>query len=79
MLEKDISINGLAILTDDPDLDTFYREKVVGGPGAFVITADGFEDFARAMVAKLIREILPQLTRNGGGGWRNEHRLTRRR
>jgi hypothetical protein len=30
---------------------------VVGGPGAFVITAESYEDFADAVLKKLIIEI----------------------
>lgn len=60
-----ITVNGLVILVGDMDLgiladeDTtaHYRDFVVGGPGAFLIIADGFEDFARAMQEKLLREI----------------------
>ena len=52
-----ITINGLPILTDLPGLDQYYRENVVGGPGAFVIPAENFESFAAAILNKLIREI----------------------
>ncbi len=52
-----ITVNGLAILTDDPDLDRYYRAEVVGGFGAFVIAAGSIDDFARAMRLKLLREI----------------------
>ena len=53
----EVVINGLAILSDDPDLDIYYRARVASGPGSFVISADGFEDFERAMRLKLLREI----------------------
>jgi len=52
-----IQINGLAILTDEPDLERYYRENVVTGPGAFVIAASDYRDFAHAMRRKLFREI----------------------
>ena len=52
-----ITINGLAILSDEPDLDQYYRETVVGGAGAFLIVADDYEDFVSAIRRKLIREI----------------------
>lgn len=51
-----VTINGLAVLTDVPELDDWYRRNVITGPGAFVIAAD-YEDFARAMRIKLLREI----------------------
>jgi Protein of unknown function (DUF1194) len=34
-----------------------YRREVVGGPGAFVVTAEDRRDIARALRAKLVREI----------------------
>jgi hypothetical protein len=40
-----------------PPLDEFYRNNVVGGPGAFVISIDDFSTFAYAIVNKLIKEI----------------------
>ncbi len=51
-----VAINGLVILGDEPYLDHYYRENVIGGAEAFVLTADGFEAFAGAILAKLIRE-----------------------
>jgi hypothetical protein len=56
-LRRGISVNGLAILNEVPDLDAYYRARVIGGPGAFVEVARDFEAFARAMRRKLIREI----------------------
>jgi Protein of unknown function (DUF1194) len=52
-----IVINGLPILTLEPDLDRYYQEQVIGGPGAFVIAADTYETFADAIRKKLIVEI----------------------
>ena len=54
---SDIIVNGLAINVDRPDLDEYYRRKVIIGPGSFVIAASGYDDFARAMKQKLLREI----------------------
>ncbi len=54
---RGITVNGLAILDDEPDLDAYYRHEVIGGPGAFVEIADTIDDFARAMRVKLLREI----------------------
>jgi hypothetical protein len=56
-LSRGITINGLAILNDEPDLDSYYREHVAGGPGSFVMVAREIEDFAEAMRRKLIREF----------------------
>lgn len=52
-----ITINGLAILNEVGGLDRYYEENVIGGPGAFVMAAADFEDFAFAIRNKLIREI----------------------
>ncbi len=52
-----VQINGLAIETSDDELSEYYRTKVIGGPGAFVLTAKTFEDYPRAIRRKLLREI----------------------
>jgi hypothetical protein len=60
-----ITVNGLPILNDRPTfgrpppipLDQYYRESVIGGPGAFMIPAEDFEAFGHAVRRKLIREI----------------------
>jgi hypothetical protein len=51
------TINGLAILKNEPFLDAYYAANVIGGRGAFVMTARDFDDFAEAILAKLIREV----------------------
>jgi len=57
-------INGLAIEELKADLTSYFRDHVIGGPGAFVETAWSFDDFARAMRLKLLREIGgPQISR----------------
>jgi hypothetical protein len=56
-LAAGMTINALAILNEDPGLDLHYRNQVIGGPGAFIITAVDYEDFARAIRMKLIREM----------------------
>ncbi len=52
-----ITVNGLAILNEHADVDRYYRDHVIGGPGAFVIRAADYLDFAPAIRRKLIREI----------------------
>jgi hypothetical protein len=67
-MQAGITINGLVIMNDrptpgfgaqraQPPLDEFYRDNVIGGPGAFLIAIDDFESFAHAIVNKLIKEI----------------------
>ncbi len=56
----DVTVNGLAIggaTPDDQDVFDFYLDQVAKGPGSFVETADDFQDFARAMRRKLLREV----------------------
>jgi hypothetical protein len=52
-----ITINGLAILNEDLALDLYYADHVIGGPDAFVMTAQDYRDFTRAMRLKLLKEI----------------------
>ena len=52
-----ITINGLPILAEEPALDTYYRENVIGGPGAFLVVAEDFESFSDAILRKLTIEI----------------------
>jgi hypothetical protein len=60
-----MTVNGLAIINDrpsrlpypEPPLDEYYRDNVIGGPGAFLIVVKDFESFAEAIRHKLIREI----------------------
>ena len=48
-----LTINGLVIGA----LASYYRAEVMLGPEAFVQTSLGFEDYARAMAEKLLREL----------------------
>ncbi len=52
-----IGINGLPILALEPDLDRYYQDNVIGGPGAFVVVARDYEMFGEAILKKLITEI----------------------
>lgn len=56
-VQAGVTINGLPILTLEPDLDAYYRHYVIGGPGAFVIAVRSYEEFAAAVRSKLIIEI----------------------
>ena len=53
-----VTVNGLAILSEEPDLERYYLTNVIGGPAAFVMVAGDYEDFADAVIRKLIREIV---------------------
>lgn len=59
------TINGLAVLcrscSGRPggyDLEAAFGEKIVGGPGSFVVTADSRETFADAVKRKILKELL---------------------
>jgi Protein of unknown function (DUF1194) len=68
-LAQGVTINGLVILSETPlawnpdhtnpqgGLDNYYRSHVVGGTGAFVIVAENFASFGKAIIKKLIAEI----------------------
>lgn len=57
LLEKGITINGLAILNEEPALDRYYQQNVIGGVGAFLISSPGFEEFGDAIRQKILREL----------------------
>jgi len=52
-----VTINGLPILTVEPGLDIYYRDHVIGGPGAFMVPVANYDNFADAVLKKLINEI----------------------
>ncbi len=54
---RGITVNGLAILNEDPTLDRYYVTNVIGGPGAFVMTANDYAAYRLAILAKLVKEI----------------------
>lgn len=54
---KDVTVNGLVILGEDANVLAYYGSEVLHGPGAFLVVANGFEEFREAMTKKLYREI----------------------
>ena len=60
LVKKGITINGLAILTEEPSLDQYYTHNVIGGPSSFVIVAKSMDTFADAMLRKLVQEVAGQ-------------------
>jgi hypothetical protein len=54
---RDITINGLPILELERNLDDFYRTSVIGGPNSFMVVAETFEEFADAVLKKLVTEL----------------------
>jgi len=68
-IAQGVTINGLVILSAVPlatnpththpqgGLTLYYENNVIGGPGAFVLEAEGFETFGQLLVSKLVKEI----------------------
>jgi len=68
-LSQGITVNGLAILSEQPlafnpmhthppgGLLAYYEKNVIGGPNAFALAAEGHEAFGTMILAKLIKEI----------------------
>ncbi len=56
----DVIVNGLVIKGDNPDPESYYREHVLHGPGAFLEIANGYEAYQKAIKRKLLREIGPK-------------------
>ncbi|MEL6466144.1 MAG: DUF1194 domain-containing protein [Pseudomonadota bacterium] len=59
---EDITVNAIAIETDQTDLTAYFFENLITGPGAFVVTANGFEDYPEQIKRKLQRETTKQVT-----------------
>lgn len=68
-VEMGVTVNGLAILSETPlpfnpqhthppgGLLKYYEDNVIGGEGAFAISAQSHDDFGKAIRQKLIKEI----------------------
>jgi hypothetical protein len=64
-LEKGIVINGLPIMVKEPsfstmdieNLDWYYEDCVIGGPGSFVVSIKDREKFKEAIRTKLVLEV----------------------
>jgi hypothetical protein len=64
-LEKGITINGLPIMVKEPsystmdidNLDWYYEDCVIGGPGSFVVSIKDRDKFKEAIRAKLLLEV----------------------
>ncbi len=77
-LAADLIINGLPIMLREPsfspwsipDLDLYYADCVIGGPGSFVLPVDDPAQFAVAIRQKLVLDIAgapPRLTPAAAG------------
>ena len=54
------TVNGLVIRGDTPDPVRYYQINVLAGERSFLEVADGFEDYPRAILRKLLKEIEQQ-------------------
>jgi Protein of unknown function (DUF1194) len=54
-----VTVNGLAIESEQAGLFDYYRDSVIIGADSFVVRARDFDDFARAIREKLLRELRP--------------------
>ena len=85
LVEQGITINGLPILIrpsqtgpfGTAELDIYYEDCVIGGPGSFMITVDSVERFEIAIRRKLVLEIagLPPHLMLAADGMRAEPRI----
>ena len=71
-------INGLPLMTWDEtslwgisDLDVYYQNCVIGGPGAFVIPVLAWEDFPMAVRRKLVLELAGPVEANTNTRWKS--------
>jgi hypothetical protein len=52
-----VTVNGLCVLHEEPDLVDSFTRSVIGGPGSFALPCPDYARFANAMRRKLAREI----------------------
>ena len=76
-IARGITINGLPLMTSGaeggfgswgsiPHLDVYYSNCVIGGPGAFMIPVNDWEQFPEAVRRKLVLELADGFQREGG-------------
>jgi hypothetical protein len=61
-----VTINGLCVLHEEPDLLASYTREVIGGAEAFALQCQDYQGFADAMQQKLQQEIAAAATRRPG-------------
>jgi len=79
-LLDEIVINGLAILCrqcisgrpNSYDLEAAFAATIIGGPGSFVVTADGRDSFAEAVRRKLLLEVAGRMPAEQTAKGRND-------
>lgn len=61
LIDEGFTINGLAIEGSSDDLTSYYRDHVIAGSGAFVMTANTFDEYPKRIKQKLFKEVTNQL------------------
>ncbi len=56
-----VTVNGLAIETDDSELGAYYQKYVAAGPENFVLVVANYQQYAEAIRRKLLLEINPNM------------------
>lgn len=54
---SEVTVNGLVVYDNDPEVPAYYAAEVLHGPGAFLVVAAGYPGFREAMTRKLFREV----------------------
>ncbi|TKT80056.1 DUF1194 domain-containing protein [Aquamicrobium sp. LC103] len=77
LVRQGITVNGLPLMTtggftsayDVPNLDLYYSNCVIGGPGAFMIPVNDWAQFPEAVRRKLVLELVDAVpdTEDEGG------------
>lgn len=62
LLAAGTTVNALVIEGAEPMLTEYFWENVILGPGAFVITANSFDEYPKRMRMKLLREVSKPLS-----------------
>ena len=52
-----VTINGLPIINGSHEVEIYYRDRVIGGPGSFIMPAKDMRSFRDTMARKLLREV----------------------
>lgn len=60
----EITVNALVIEGAEPRMTEYFWENVITGPGAFVFTANSYDEYPARMRQKLLREVTKQLSLN---------------
>ncbi|MGK7654613.1 DUF1194 domain-containing protein [Roseovarius sp. B08] len=63
LTEQGIVVNALVIEGAEPRMTEYFWENVIHGPGAFVITANDYDEYPARMRRKLLREVTKPISK----------------